>query len=467
VTLTRRGFVLGAAGLGAAAAAGALSGCGGSRGRVVVVGAGLAGLSAAYELRRAGFDVTAIEARGRVGGRVHTLSFPYGQVAEAGGEFVNSAHTTLRSYARRFDLPLDDLRRAGADNPRAVYLGGVRRSEESLYTPAVEREYDRFQAALDRISEGVALADPRSHADLDRRTVADFLDELELDPLAREVIEHEVIRDEYTVEADELSLLFLAAGNNLDPGQEESGVEAFRVQGGNRRLAEAFADRLGDVVLDAPVERIARDGEGLAVSMGGLTWRADACVLAAPLPALRAIDFRPALPPRLASAVEELQYGSGGKTLVQFERRFWLGAGFNGETFTDLPLSTTWEATDAQRGRTGILVAYTVGAPGRRPTELPPPRRVRETVEELDTIYPGSRDLAGQARAIVWQEEQWTGGTYTVFAPGQLTRYWGALRDGAWPIVLAGEHTDAHTGYMEGALRSGRRAAGTVARRLG
>jgi monoamine oxidase len=454
---------VGAAGIGATALIGTRVNSHKPRGTVVVVGAGLAGLSAAQELRAAGFRVTVLEARGRAGGRVHTFRFPDGQVAEAGGEFIDSAHTTIRAYARHFGLPLDDLRKAGSDNPGSVYRGGVLRGDGSLYGGVVGREVDRFQAALDRVADPVDPSAPQTVARLDHRSAADFLDGLNLDPLARELIEHSVIRDDYTVEAADLSLLFLAAGNNLDPHERESGVEAFRIHGGNSRLVRAFGD---DVEVDRPVERIVRNSHGVHVSSGGRTYRGDACVLAAPLPALRHVAFEPALPARLGQAIAELQYGTGTKAALHYRRRIWRSQGFNGDTFTDLPLSTSWEATNAQRGRAGVLLAYTMGSPGRAFSRVDGRARVAEVASELDEIYPGSRALLDSAHTVAWANEPYNGGTYTAFAPGQVTRFWAALRRPPWPVVLAGEHTDTHTAYMEGALRSGRRAARIVASRL-
>ena len=467
--LTRRQLLIAGAGAAAAAAGGAWLGAPRSRaarrsrGRLVVVGAGMAGLAAATDARAAGWDVIVLEARDRVGGRVLTFrGFAAGQVAEAGGEYLDSDHTVMRRYARRFGLRLDDVYAAGSDKPACAFFGGRRTRAGVLDTPRVRRDVDRFYTALGRLSDRLAPNDPVADgAALDRRSVADFLDSLGLSAAGRAAIERSVIRDDYTVEAADLSLLFLAQGDSLPGGQEER----FRVRGGNDQIPAALARSLGSrVVLGAPVTAIARDATGVTVTAGGTTVRADACVLAAPLPALRAIAFSPALPARLADAVAHLQYGTGAKAALQYDTRIWRRQGFGGDLATDLPVTTAWEATDAQRGRPGVLLGYTMGAPGAAAAALSDADRIAADVADLERVYPGSAAefASGQTRA--WSDEPYTGGTYTAYAPGQVTAYWRVLRRPVGRIVLAGEHTSALTGYMEGAARSGRRAARLVAR---
>src|SRR5204862_3799695 len=137
----------------------------------------------------------------------------------------------------------------------------------------------------------------------------------------------------------------------------DSGVEAFRIRGGNGRLPRRFARALGSAIhLRSPVTRVTALSDGVRVEVGGDSVDAGHCVVAAPLPALREIDFVPALPAGMADAVATLQYGTGTKTLVQYRSRFWLEQGFDGDTFTDLPIGTTWEATDGQAGGAGVLL---------------------------------------------------------------------------------------------------------------
>ena len=123
----------------------------------------------------------------------------------------------------------------------------------------------------------------------------------------------------------------------------------------------------------------------------------------------------------------------------------------------------TWEATDGQPGRAGVLLVYTMGKPGAAFTGLTDARRIHDVATELDRIYPGSRAQLRHAVTVAWAREPYTRGTYTAYAPGQVTHFWRELRRPVGRIHFAGEHTDAFTGYMEGALRSGLRVARAIA----
>jgi monoamine oxidase len=430
---------------------------------VVVVGAGLAGLAAAYELRRAGFEVVVLEARDRVGGRVRTVRFADGQHAEAGGEYVDAIHTTMRRYVRHFGLHLEDVRLQGTDFPGAAFLHGRRRSFDAAFNADVQYAVDRFDGRMATLAGDVDARDPRGVA-LDARSAADLLDDFALRSRSRLLVAHDYIRDDYTVEPPDLSALFFAQGYKLTAHLSNSGTEAFRIRGGNDQLPHRIAGALaGAVHLRTPVTRVVARPDGVRVEAGGDRVDAEHCVIAAPLPPLREVDFVPALPTAMAEAIATLQYGTGTKTLVQYATRFWREQGLDGDTLTDLPISTTWEATDGQPGRPGVLLVYTMGKPGAAFTSLPDTRRVEKVVADLDRIYRGSRALRRDAHTFAWARERYSGGTYTAYAPGQVTRFWRELRRPVGRIHFAGEHADAFTGYMEGALRSGVRAATVIA----
>src|SRR3989442_22481 len=171
---------------------------------------------------------------------------------------------------------------------------------------------------------GAGSAGPRAPGGgaLARRSAADVLDDLGIDSRARMLVSHDTIRDDYTVEPRQVSALFVAQGYKLTENLPDSGTEAFRVRRGNDRLPRRVASALGGAVhLRSPVTRVTTLSDRVRVEVGGDRVDADHCVVAAPLPPLRAVDFVPALPTALAEAIASLQYGIGTKTLVQYDSR--------------------------------------------------------------------------------------------------------------------------------------------------
>lgn len=470
--MTRRRFMAGAtAGAVALGAGPALIGCGGGnggggRGRVVVVGAGLAGLTAAYELDRKGWDVTVLEARERVGGRCHTFrdELGGGQVAEAGGEFIDGSHQAVRSYADSFGLDLDDLRAIEDDDlSAAVYTDGELEEYDRVVDENVQAELDRLDEQVERYAAAIDVDDPaRTGAGLDSRSVADLLDELDLDDGARAIAEAD-LRAEYTVEPGELSLLFHVVLNALTADVADEEIERFRIRGGNDRLPAAMADRLGaSVVLRAPVESVQERRSRVRVVAGREEVDADFCVLAVPLPVLRDVELDVGLPRPVRDAIATLQYGTVTKTALQYETRFWVEDEWNGDTVTDLAIQTTWDATGSQGGDTGVLMTYSAAGDGRRLGELGDRERIDDAVDQVAEIYRGSDDAFARGATMAWGGEQYTRGSYSAWAPGQYTAFWPALRRAYGRVYFAGEHTDLYASYMEGAVRSGRRVADAI-----
>jgi monoamine oxidase len=462
--LTRRRFVAGAVGAGAAVTVGgaiALGRRGGETSRrVVVVGAGLAGLSAAYELGKVGFEVVVLEARDRIGGRAYTVREPFagGQHAEAGGEFVDVPHRALRAYVRDFGMELEDVR--GGGGAAAAFVRGRRLRWARLRD---WRALDPFYSRLNRLSRPIDPDDPgRRGAELDEHSAADLIDRAGIRGIDRMVLET-IIRDDYGAEASELSLLGMAAMEQYYVGTSGSGIEAFRIRGGNLGLAEQLAERSGaDIRLASPATAIARDADSVAVEAGGESFEAAWCVVAAPLPALRGIEFEPALPEALAGAIAEMQYARVVKTMTQYGSRFWRRLGLSGDLYTDLPMGSAWEATDRQPGRRGILLAYAAGRTHDRLVDVAAGDEPAAVAADLDRVYPGSADQVVGAAAFDWAADPWAGGCWMQPAPGQVVPYWRAMREPVGRIVLAGEHASTVPGYMEGAIRSGIAAATAI-----
>jgi monoamine oxidase len=434
-------------------------------------------LAAALALRAGGWNVVVLEARDRVGGRVHTLHLPFtdGLHVEAGGESIDDNHDQIQALARHYRLALAH-RPADKLESAAVYLGG-RRSELTAFSgadPGALAGYSAIGDALIRMAGDLDPAHPElaPQAELwDGQSLQDFATTETLDPGAALLVQSDY-RGNFNAQFDEVSLLFVLQQAVVDAALPESGVEAMRIAAGNSALPEAMSNDLGQVVqLGSPVTKIEQHSWGVRLHAGAgaasLT-PVDAAhvVLAVPPPTLRAVTFSPALPTGVAAMIDELDLGHALKVSTQYDRRFWSSEALSGFTITDLPFGVGWDATDSMPGgadRPGVLTQFVTGDAAKSGAALGDQVRIGTYQRQLDAVYPeGRRMKSGIATTVVWADEPYTGGGYAVFAPGQMIRFWPLLRQAHGSIWFAGEHTETLAGYMESAVRSGHRVAAAI-----
>ncbi len=429
------------------------------RADVMIVGAGLAGLRAACDLVSNGLSVIVIEARDRVGGRVFSHRFDDGQWCERGAEFIDSTHTEVLELAVGLSLGLTPVPSQRDDSARLVDVGG--RTNPLAWFPSVVAERDAWHAALAEHAVSVnpdAPVESPAARRLDARSAGALLAGMGLSAMARLVIGRD-LRTEFMVPPDEISLLH-AAWMTRRAADAGDGREAFRVNGGNDQLATGLAERLAD----SPGARLwlgsvvaAIDAvEGLVTLNDGRQVHGGAVVLAVPPPVAGRIQITPPLP----VAATAISMGVGAKVSVQSSRRAWRDEGFDGSVVSDRAYGQLWETTDGQAGDRGVLTALLSSRDGAALGVLPDlDDRIRR---EIRRIFPATTGLLGESITTDWTNDPWSLGCYAAFAPGELTASWDVLQRPHGRIHLAGEHTDGFAGFMEGALRSGRRAAAAI-----
>jgi len=436
-------------------------------GRAVIIGAGFSGLAAAYELSRGGYDVTVVEARNRVGGRVISFSdLVPGKNVEGGGELIGANHPAWIGYAKQFKLEFLDVTEEDAEFP--VVLDGRRLTGEES-----EALWEELETAFNTIVGDAADVDadePWKAAGaqaLDRRTLASWIDALDASPLCKTGLHTIMTADNGVITEWQsyLANLAMVKGGGLEKYWDES--EAYRCQGGNQQLARRLVTAIGSarVLTRTPVRAVATADGGVRVTLAnGKVLEADHAVLTAPPSVWNRIAFHPALPAGLAP-----QMGSNVKQLIAVKSPFWRRAELAPELFTDGPISMTWHATDGQPGGAGeALVAFSGGPAAETCRGWTAAERNERYLAELQKVYRNIRPSFVRARFMDWPGDPWTKASYSFPAPGQVTAQGPILREGIGRLHFAGEYCSyAFMGYMEGALNSGAAAARRIATRDG
>jgi monoamine oxidase len=441
----------------------------------VVVGGGLAGLTAAYRLTQKRWQVTLVEATERLGGRVKSYRFGLEPklVCELGGEWIGKNHMEMQKLCREFDLPLmphqygNSFWNQGQPGKRFAPGAWCMSAEakgiwQEFAKKFGTKEFQRKESRkMDKVDWWTYLEDLGfSREDLLRR---DLMDSTDFGETIR-------MNSAYTAAAEYIS--------TEDEEVDETDEMDFKIDGGNERLVKALGDAIGqeNIRTDWEAGEIRQDkGRVTIYGKGQDPIQADACVFAAPAHCIRRIQWSPGSPDldRKVDASRQLQYARITKTAVLCAERFWHQQKEYGYSVcTDLASDFVFDSTHGQDGQMGILCSYSVGDKADDIASAPANSLKNWIVEDVSNANGCAWTSEKIAQTAVdverqpWQRDSYTGGAYALYRPGQWFTVRRALAKPLGKIFFAGEHIADWQGFMEGAVDTGIEAADGVNRLL-
>lgn len=437
--------------------------------RILVVGAGLAGLSCAYELDRAGFNVILIEARSRAGGRVRTYRDPFADnlYAEMGAEYVDSTDTLVKDYCKNFGLQV-----LPAKQYDGVYVKGKRLSMKGLKSGRDSLPYrgtlsgQLFGQEVQYIQKWIDLV--KEKGETSPEVMA--LDKMSIETMLKQGGAPKDIIDLYnytnatesTTIPSEMSALYMVLSNVRTSAFSED-TEEGRIFGGNDKLPKTFAKKLGvKIKYNRALKRLAFDSKSVTATVieNDKTQSINAikCVLAIPASILRTIDIQPGFTSEKTYCIQEQDYGHVMKVAMQYRKRFWDEKHSIGQrVFTDTPLRRIYHFSIDQPGPRGILLTFTSGEDAKKLGRLNEEKRMQIAQKTCKGIWPEAPLYWENGITKYWNEDPWVKASYSIAGVGQKG-FRDILAKPEGPVFFAGEHTAFYRASMNGAIESGLRA---------
>lgn len=412
----------------------------------VVIGAGFSGLAAAYKFKNAGWNVTVLEARERIGGRVFSHKFAgTGLICELGAEWVGESHERIKALCADFKIPLQKHQ----FEDRLLQNGRVSQPGEWGFSAEA-------RAAFDKLIEAYHELTPLQETRLDK---IDWWTQLEKIGFSQNDL---LLRDLMDSTDFGESIRHVSAYSALAEYAESSPKNEmdYKMTGGNSRLAEEFARRIGqeNIRLGVLVTNIDQKmGKVSVTTNGGETFAADGVVCTVPIQSLLKIKFNPPLPTVQSDAAEQLVYARICKNSVLYDERFWEADDFS--MVSDTTAHYYFHSTQKQAGKQGILTSYAVGEKADVLSSQSDERRMRIITNDIKDLEPRAPELARGIVSYAWQRDEFTDGAYALYKPGQWFGIRPALQQPHGKVLFAGEHLADWQGFMEGAIETGESAA--------
>ena len=440
---------------------------------VIVLGAGISGLVAASELRKAGHKVTVIEASQRVGGRIRTLREPFshGQYSEAGAMRVPASHKLVRTYAERFSL---SMRPFQSFNPNAWFCShGHRARLGEIVSGNVPEEFP-----LDENERSTSLSDLwdelispyREQVSENPNSWEQIREELQSISL-REFMQNagwsEAAIELYGLVAGFETLLSASAAEFLGEVLQDLRANTLTIEGGMDQLPMAFLPELEDCIrYGTRVHALDQDENGVKIHVENIGGRSiiegDVAICTLPFSILRHIEILCDFSWNKRKAVRNLHYEDAARVFFETTERFWANQDdiHGGASITDLAIRSVYYPERKPHGQRSVLMAsYCHGQDAMRWGALTPEERLIQARENIAVIHPDCEKYLASGHSLVWSHDPYAAGAYAFFQPHQESELHEAIIAPEGRYFFAGEHASIQHRWIEGAIESAIRAA--------
>ncbi len=452
--------------------------------RVIVAGAGISGLSAAYELSQLGYQVTVIEGRERIGGRIFTLKEPFvdGQFVELGGELAGDGYKRFLGYADKFKIGYEtfeqEFETGGAVTNLQGGIGTTAVLKNNLYPIGSVLEPHPYNltgeeakvlppALLSRYLRTLArevAGNAEKIAELDKLSLADVL-------RARGASENAIKLMGISLNYNSIETVS-AGGIMFESGRRMSaGTRANRIAGGNFEIPKALAANAKKkgvkIILEAKIKMISHSSNSVKVSFINkkgktVTLEAEKLVCSIPFSVLREIVITPSLPEAKVRAINELSYTRITKVMMQGSRFEWDRRNIGSSIWTDTALERIFSMSGKRGDARGIFTSWTEGEGAQLPEKMSDAERQIWAKNELENILPFMKGAIERTQTKSWTNDEFVRGAYAHFTKGQYRALKPHLKTQVGPIHFAGEHTAENAPGMEGALESAERVVSEI-----
>jgi monoamine oxidase len=416
--------------------------------RVIIIGAGFAGLAAAYYLHKKKIDFVILEARNRISGRVfsHTIDEQENLVIELGAEWVGNSHERMQNLCNEFGLELQN----NQFESHLIYQGKYYKNGDWDFSEGWKKKFKLMlenyghlttadKVKLDRVDWWRYLVNNGCEGrDLDLRELLDSTDF------------GETIR----------SVSAFAALAEYAESSEKNEMD-LKVKGGNSLLAKRIAEKIGyeNIKLQHAVNKVVQNSKGgvRVYCDNGQVFTADKIICTAPTFAMKKIKWEPGLPADKVNAMNELQYARINKNPLLFSERFWKDESF--DMITDQSPHYFYHATKNQQSKKGVLISYTIGEKAAVAANQNDEWKAAMIQQTLQPYFGDVRSLLEKQINYYWGNDPYSFGSYAVYGKGQLFSVMPVLQRSYIHTHFAGEHLADWQGFMEGAIDTGEMAA--------